>query len=87
MSKSPMNELLLRALSRYPKLPLRRSLLLRRWDERARSTSTSEKSPRSERKLGDMLHLSLSCPRMLESCEEIVDEATETSSLPFVAVI
>lgn len=52
---------------------------------RATSNSRSEKSPASERTLGATENLSLSWPRMLLSCDEMVPEASEASSLPFVA--
>ena len=53
-------------------------------DESARSTSTSEKSPRSERNEGAMFQLSEICPNREPSCEEMVEEATDTSSFPLV---
>ena len=54
-------------------------------EERATSTSTSEKSPRSERNVGATDQLLDMEPRMFCNCDEMVEDATDTSSLPRVA--
>ena len=82
MSKSPMNVVCDVLRSRYPKLPFISNLLSSSLEERARSTSISEKSLRSALKDGDNETLSVIWPIRLDSCDDRVEDATEANSPP-----